>query len=107
MGGTVINIVRLPTCIKVEVLDLTCCDRQFRTIEKSVDIQKEDTLWWQSHTGYLSREGLFHDRNIGPCIATNYRIADQKAAKTKETALKLQDFTVKLPHIPAHEEKEK
>lgn len=66
IGGTIVQVVG----DAVEVLDTTF-DRCWRRLVAGVDVREGDEIWWQSHTGYLSRKGEFRDRNIGRCVSCN------------------------------------
>lgn len=63
VGGSIVQVVDH----KVEVLETTYFDRQWRHVPDAPDVRVGDCLWWQSFTGYLSRENEFADRNIGTC----------------------------------------
>ena len=52
----------------VEVLDVQTFDREWRLVQRSEGVDEGDLLWWQSKTGFLTRDGIFTDRDIGPCL---------------------------------------
>ena len=64
-GGTIVQKVG----DTVEVLDEL--DRCWRKLERPDEVREGDSLWWESHTGYLSRHPEFRDKNIGRCVACN------------------------------------
>jgi hypothetical protein len=66
VGGTIVQ----KSGDAVEVLD-TNCDRCWRKLDRPEEAREGDSLWWQSFTGYLSRGGEFHDKNIGRCRPCN------------------------------------
>jgi hypothetical protein len=81
IGGIVVQVVEglwidedpesrsnLSGC-RVEVLDITCFDRQWRHLPQATGVHEGDSLWWQSHRGYLStEEDGFEDLDVGPCL---------------------------------------
>lgn len=67
VGGTIVQIVGSA----VEVFDSVNFDREWRRLEHPELVREGDSLWWQSHTGYLTRRPEFEDKNIGKCTACN------------------------------------
>ena len=69
VGGRIVQV----SGNAVEVLDDSghTFDRCWRLLDNPSAVREGDSLWWQSHTGYLSRRPEFRDRDIGRCVACN------------------------------------
>ena len=69
VGGQVSQVLNRETGVFVEVVDahVQGISRCWRICEIGVDVQLKDQLWWQSFTGYLSRDSQFEDKDIGSC----------------------------------------
>jgi hypothetical protein len=67
IGGEIVQVVGS----SVEVFDGQTFDRCWRLLEQPEKVRVGDSLWWESHTGYLSRRPEFRDMNIGRCVACN------------------------------------
>ena len=51
---------------RIEVLCPTYFDRAWRTVEPAADVIEGDYIWWQSFTGYRTRDDCV-DVPIGEC----------------------------------------
>lgn len=68
VGGTVVQIIGH----HVEVLEVPqSFSRQWRWLADPSEVREGDQLWWQAHRGYLSRKGVFVDKCIGECVASD------------------------------------
>lgn len=67
IGGTIVQIVG----DRIEVLESQSCDRTWRRLEDPGEVHAGDEIWWESKTAFLSRRGVFRDKNIGQCTPSD------------------------------------
>ena len=67
IGGIIVQVIETEISIVVEVLNSHSLDRMWRSLPKGTDVEEGDQLWWQSHVGYLTRDGEFEDDDVGRC----------------------------------------